>query len=207
MLDFRGKAMKKSVVAISLPVLIALFATGISKVGAGSMSRVTPQESREDEIVRLISDLRDTRVRQDDPERLIKAIERLGDLKATAAIDDLIQLIGFRRTFSWERNDGFVVERQPITPGNRYPAVSALFQIGKPALPALVQVIEGSESNSIESTNATYAVQSIFRENLPEGVKYLRHAAKQSFTVLMGQRLSTAARRIEALSRKVERSK
>lgn len=199
--------MKRFVVAIGFPVLLIIFATGIFITSVfGSKSVVAPQDNNEGEVSTLISVLRDSRLRQDDPERVIKAIERLGDLKAAAAVDDLIQLIAFRRTFSWERNGGSILELQPITPGNRYPAVSALFQIGKPALPALVKVIEGSESNSLENQNATYAVQSIFRDNLREGVKYLREAATQSFTRLMAQRLSTAARRIEVLSRKVERS-
>jgi len=203
-----GETMKRLVVAIGFPLFSIIFATGILLTSvAGSKSVVTPQDNSEGEVSTLISVLRDSRLRQDDPERVIKAIERLRDLKAVAAVDDLIQLIGFSRTFSWERTDGSILELQPITPGNRYPAVSALFQIGKPALPALVKVIEGFESNSVENQNATYAVQSIFRDNLPEGVKYVREAATQSFTTLMAQRLSTAAGRIEALSKKVERSK
>ena len=199
--------MKNLIAAIGFPVMIIVFATGISMTDVAGSKSAVPQDNHEAEISTLISDLRDSRLRQDDPERVIKTIERLGDLKATAAVDDLIQLIGFKRTFKWERTDGFTHELQPITPGNRYPAVSALFQIGKPALPALVKVIEISESDSVEGQNATYAVESIFRDDLPGGVKYLKDAATQSYTTMMAQRLSTAARRLDVLSRKVSRSK
>lgn len=172
----------------------------------GNLSGVISQENSEEEITRLILILGDQKLRESDPDRIIKAIQRLGELKATVAVDDLVGLLTFKQTFKWERDDGIVHEIQPITPGNRYPAVSALFQIGKPALPALVSVIERNEPHSPESSNAVYAVLAIFRENLPQGVKYLRKAAAKSFTSLMAQRLLTAAEHIDGLAKKLERS-
>jgi len=165
------------------------------------------QASREAEINRLLYVVRNEQLRSSDPQQVIKAIQRLGDMRATEAIDDLTQLLSFRQTFWWERNDGIGVEIQPVTSGNRYPATSALFQIGRPALPALIRVIEVYETDSVESDNSTYAVQSIFRENPSEGVKYLRSAAAKSSTPLTTQHLTVAANRLEALAKKLEKSR
>jgi hypothetical protein len=79
---------------------------------------------------------------------------------------------------------------RPITPGEkeginpfgraRYPAVTALADIGKPALPSLIKVIRNNDSNSLVFKNAVAAEMSIHRADVVEGVEYLLvQAAKE----------------------------
>jgi hypothetical protein len=147
---------------------------------------------RGDEIAKLLAVLRDAEVRKMHPEQVVSAIQRLGEMRAVEAIDDLVGLLTFARRFEWERDDA-IIEIQPITPGNRYPASEALFEIGRPALPALVKVIELNKLDSLPGQNALFAIRNIFRENLSEGVKYLKSAAEASATPDSAQNLSRAA--------------
>jgi hypothetical protein len=80
------------------------------------------------------------------------------------------------------RPSDFYAEITSIGTDRRYPATGALFQIGRPALPALIKVIETHESSSLESENAIYTVEGIFREALAEGTKYLREAAVRALS-------------------------
>ena len=56
----------------------------------------------------------------------------------------------------------------------------ALFQLGKVARPSLVEAIKIRKSESAESKNAARAFQLIFRENFPDGVKYIEKPAEES---------------------------
>jgi hypothetical protein len=57
-----------------------------------------------------------------------------------------------------------------------YPATSALFQIGKPALPALIDLL-GTETTPIVRSKALQTVMDISRGDLVSGVKLIRDAA------------------------------
>src|SRR6185437_10440994 len=76
-------------------------------------------------------------VANDDP-CVIAALDILGQERATAYIPELIKFLEFRRKFYWE---GTSFKMQPVTEIDHYPAAMALFQMGKPALPALLAVI------------------------------------------------------------------
>jgi hypothetical protein len=127
----------------------------------------------------------------------VEAIRRLGEIRSVAAIDDLVSLLTFKRTFRWESKDNSdIVEIQPITPANRYPAVGALMEIGSAALPALVKALETHETDSLETQNAVLVVQHVFRDQPQEAAMYLRAAATKSQTPLAGERLINAANRV-----------
>lgn len=153
---------------------------------------------RSEEISKLLVVLRDPELRKTQPERVVAAIQRLGEMRATEAVNDLVELLTFARKFAWERDDA-IVEIQPITRGNRYPATSALFQIGRPALPALVKVIELNPTDSEWAQNSTFAVQNIFRDNLTEGAQYLERAAESSKNTESAQRLRQSAAELRRL--------
>jgi hypothetical protein len=153
---------------------------------------------RSEEVGKLIAVLRDAEVRKDHPEKVVSAIQRLGEMRATEAIDDLIQLLTFARKFDWESpDDKMIVEIQLIHTGNRFPATSALFQIGRPALPALVKVIELDSLGSLKGQNAMFAIQGIFSDDLSGGVKYLEEAAQASSNADSAQRLIQAATQLK----------
>ncbi|MGI8838671.1 MAG: hypothetical protein ACR2H4_18825 [Pyrinomonadaceae bacterium] len=179
----------------------ALATNPIDSFGAAQRTQETMQSTQRSEIESLRDVIRNERLRREQPKQVIAAIKRLGELKAASAVDDLVNLLTFRQTFDFETKDA-INEIRLITPGDRYPATSAFFQIGRPSLPALIKVIEAHKAGSIESENSIYAVTGIFRENLSEGTAYLRNAAAKSPRRFGSQRLLTAASRIEEMARK-----
>lgn len=150
---------------------------------------------REVECLRAI--LRDEGLRRSDPERVFRAMRRLGELRSVIAVGDLIGLLTLKRVFDWETPDNAGhtgIEETIITAANRYPAVDALISIGKPALPALVDVIGSRESGSVESENAVFAVFMIFRARPERAAEFLRMAADRAHSSEAALLLLTASK-------------
>jgi hypothetical protein len=145
------------------------------------------------EIARLLKIIRNEKLRIEDPEKVGAAIVTLGELRATVAVDDLIKLITFRRTFPQDNEPNN--EFRTITRSGRYPAVGSLFEIGKPSLVPLVTLISDYDPESLESENALTAVILIFRDEPEAGVQYLKDAAEKASYPLQRQRLLSAAER------------
>src|SRR5437867_9109587 len=173
-----------------LPIGFSLVLIGFLGLAAVSDSRpptISEVAGQSSEIEELLKTVRNKTLMQTDPERLVKAIERLGQLRALTAIDDLSQLLTFKRTFKGEEI-GIAPGRTIInashlySPDERYPAIGALHAIGEPALPALVRVIETNETGSRDSENAAYTVGSIFRDEPAREVNYLSEAAATAST-------------------------
>jgi HEAT repeat protein len=141
-----------------------------------------PDESSAATVENLRMVLQDTELRQREPDRVVKAIQKLGRLRAAEAIPDLVNLLGFRYWRDWEKKPGPVRMggRHLIYVGTRYPATEALVEIGKPALPALLEVVETREFDSIESKNARYTIRMIFRGEPPKADDFLKEAAAQA---------------------------
>src|SRR5262249_19097521 len=123
---------------------------------------------------------------------------RLGQMRAFEAIDDLTALLAFSPRFPGEvlDPDGAPLNEFQM---ERYPAVGALFEIGRPALPALVRTIEANRVDSLEGQNALRSIQNIFREDLNEGARFLEHAAEASSNEYSKQDLRQAAARLKEL--------
>ena len=151
----------------------------------------------DEKVEKLLSTLRDKRLRESDPTRLVEAIQQLGRMKAAAAIADLVDLLTFRRTWPWETPGGPIDEIHTITPAGRYPAVGALMEIGKPSVPAVTKVIEEKASDSLEVANALEVVRFIFRERPPAAVEYLQGAAAKAASTETAERLRKAAEKLK----------
>jgi hypothetical protein len=141
--------------------------------------------------------LGDPRLRADEPRQVIEAIKRAGELGAPELAESLVSLLTFAQTFPEDRiaeETGVVFHTNSMSVGRRYPAVSALFQIGKPALSALVKRI-GSSANDepLARDNAAEAMMLIFREDPQQGVCYLRAAAAKASTPTAVYYLNEAA--------------
>jgi hypothetical protein len=171
-----------------LAVCIVL-AIGMKGLATQEQDPYTDQET-----ARLLKIIRNEQLRIEDPEKVGAAIATLGELRAEAAVDDLIKLITFRRTFPQDNEpNGIINELRTITRDGRYPAVGSLFEIGKPSLLPLVKLICDYDTKSLESVNALTAVMLIFREDPPAGVQYLKDAAEKASYPLQRQRLLSAA--------------
>jgi hypothetical protein len=165
-------------------------------IGMKGMATQEQDPYTDQEIARLLKIIRNQQLRIEDPEKVGAAIATLGELRATAAVDDLIKLITFRRTFSQDNEpNGIINEFRTITRDGRYPAVGSLFEIGKPSLLPLVKLISDNGTKSLESVNALTAVMLIFRDEPEAGVQYLKDAAEKANSPLERQRLVIAAER------------
>jgi len=183
--------------ATLLTVTVVPVARGAATVSIGLQSNDTSRE-----IQALMGILQDEQAHKDRSDLLLYAIERLGELRATAAIDHLVKLLTFRRTFKLEEVSGGRANK-PVTPLGRYPAAGALAQIGKPALPALVKVIESNESGSDVSEAAIWTVREIFRPVPAERGMYLREAAAKASDTEGARRLRLAAKKEDDLLKRV----
>ncbi len=134
--------------------------------------------------------LRDPDLLRRDPDRVVKAMQQLGERRAVEAIPELTTLLGFRYWYDWEKERPIRYGgRHYIFIGSRYPATSALFQIGKPALPALLKVVETHHFDAIESRNARYTIRVIFRDEPPQADMFFKEAAAKASTDEAKQRL------------------
>jgi hypothetical protein len=179
-------------ITLFLPTVRASFS--VHRGSALPASQTTTQE--------LISALRDVRLRETDPDRVIEAINQLGAMRAIKAVNDLTNLLTFKASFWWEHGDPTVInEIHLVSTAERYPAVGALVKIGEPALPALSRVIQTNDTNSLETSNASWCVVQLFRDNLPGAVAYLRSEEARARSSIARTRLRNAANKEEAFQK------
>ncbi len=164
---------------------------------ASSSGSVTGDKKVED----LLMTIRDAKLRESKPNRVVEAIQQLGRIKAAAAVDDLANLLTFARTWPWERPGGPIDEIHTVTPAGRYPAVGALMEIGRASLPALIRVIGTHEPSSLETQNAMQVVTYLFRSGRDAGVDYLKETAAMAPSPEAAQRLRMAAETLEKTKR------
>lgn len=174
----------------SLLLLVGLFLT-CACCSSPALGQDAHRAKQNEEVARLREVLDDPQLRDSEPERLAGAIRRAGDLKAQEAIGSLIRLLTFRYKSPREQEAEEV--GIAIAVPQPYPAVSALFQIGEPALPALIRHIETNDTDPLARRNAAQALMSIFREEPRKGICYLRAAATKAPTPVAAQWLDEAA--------------
>ena len=150
-----------------------------------------------DDIKPLIRVIRDKELQKKDPDRVRQAILQLGERRCAAAADDLAALLTFKYRFDWE---GTMIRLQPIFTGTRFPATSALEEIGEASLPALVRIIGENPPNSLMTRNAVYTVKSIFRDHPDRAETYLANAAEKASTPQSQSRLKQAAAAVPGIS-------
>jgi hypothetical protein len=108
------------------------------------------------------------------PDCAIAALEILGHEHATKYIPQIVNFLAFKRKFYWE-GTGFNI--RPVTELDHYPAAMALFEMGKPALPALLGVATQEKPDSVKFNNAVSTIMLIHRDQSSGGVHFLRQAA------------------------------
>lgn len=153
--------------------LVLLFCAGL----ATSLHRGFQAEAqmKDNEIQQLLSVVRNKQLREQSPEVVAATIKRLGEMRTATAVTDLIDLLTFQPTSANTRRTEIRTEAD-----ERYPAMDALFLIGKPALPALVKVVAANDEKTLVNRNAAHTILSIFRDSPSEGAEYLTKAAKDS---------------------------
>lgn len=112
-------------------------------------------------------------------------IEKLGKAEAMPAVEVLIRYLDFVDPTTAPRPDGFA-DKRPA-----YPAVDALFLIGKPATADLLSAIQNSELPLIRR-NAVKAYEAIYRDNLALGLHILKTSEQAASSAERGNRLRQA---------------
>jgi hypothetical protein len=196
----KGNNMKLRARKLLHAVLLLALIAQILTAKLEGYGQVTQSQSGGEEIAQLIAIIRNSQLRIEDPEKVVEAINKLGEMKVASAVDDLAQLLSFRLVSQGERQTGIITEAN-----KRFPAVDALYLIGKPALPALVKVIENFDEQDWMSRNARYLMVAIFNGKLSEGVEYVTQAASKSSSALGSQRLSKLEREMNRIIRESQR--
>jgi hypothetical protein len=134
------------------------------------------------------------------PDCIFYAIDQIGLKHYAPAIKTLIGYLDYPVPEDPAKARWPVIMRIP-TLGSLYPAITALFEIGKPAIPDLVDSIADPDMTDVARSNAIEALFLIHREGVSEAVALLNRASKESTDWQASQRLMDAARRMADMCR------
>jgi len=132
---------------------------------------------------------------------LIYAIKQLGSDGYEPAIKTLIAYLDLREPDP----PNYGTQDKPFTPrhgqprGGPYPAVAALFQIGKVAVPQLVEAIADSSLSELVRGNAGDALLAIYRADPIAGITAMVTAAHAMADPAAANRVMDEARRQASL--------
>jgi hypothetical protein len=102
---------------------------------------------------------------------VIAGIKSLQYVRAQESIKLLVEYLDFKRPPDLVATG---------SNSDAYPAVTALFTIGRPALSALVRVIPTTSSSNVARDNAVEAIMAIYRDDPHAGIGFLLREAARS---------------------------
>lgn len=126
--------------------------------------------------------------RNADPDCVSQAITRLGGFRTPSGADVLLDLLDFQRPES-EGEKLHLFDAH-----DKFPAVTALFSIGFPAVPALLSKLQSGEGNELVRSNGIRALVTIYRDNPPDAIAALMKAAAAAKTETEAVRLESCAK-------------
>jgi hypothetical protein len=129
------------------------------------------------------------------PDCIFYAMDQIGLKHYAPAVKTLIKYLDYRVPEDPSKAGLPVIMRIP-TLGSLYPAIPALFEIGKPATLDLVGSIADPDTPDVARSNGIEALFLIHREDVSEAVALLNRAGRESADRLASQRLMDAARRM-----------
>ena len=127
------------------------------------------------------------------PACIAYAADQLGLHQYSPAVKTLVKYLDYRLPEDPARAHLAVISRTP-TLGTIYPATTALFEIGEPAVPDLVEAIASSTTSDVARDNAREVVFLIYRSDVAQSVRVLIRASKASSDWEASMRLYNAAR-------------
>ncbi len=121
----------------------------------------------------------------------ISAIRKLGEHRVTGAAGTLSKYLDLEQPLTEGEKMG--VFHHPRTITRAYPAVNALFEIGEPALPTLLDVLKSNDpAGNLRRSNAIRTIM-IFLVTGPSSVKLIRDAGRSESDPGMASSLQRAA--------------
>jgi len=154
--------MRNKVLVSALPLLLLT-------LGA-AQTLVCPDEHANER--QAISFLKASRLDSHVPDHcVVSAIRRLEHSHSADAIHVLVEYLGWKES-----------EPSQVTTGSSmfHPAVGTLFSIGKPALPALTEVLVDTNASKVARDNAVETIMCIFRDDSKAGVRFLLKKASEA---------------------------
>jgi hypothetical protein len=132
---------------------------------------------------------------------VIYAIKQLGNDRYAPAIETLVGYLDFREPGprNWGTAKNPFIPRNGLPPGGLYPAVGALFQIGKTTVPKLIEAIADSATTDLVRANAGDTVLAIYCADPPAGIAAIVSAAHANADPAAAIRLMDEARRQASL--------
>jgi hypothetical protein len=143
-----------------------------------------PVESDPADLVQFL----EAQARTADPECVTLAIRRLGEFRSPLGIAVLVDLLDFRRP------DSDAEKLHVFDAHDKFPAVSALFGVGSPAIPDLLTKLKTRKASPTERKNGIRAMMFIHRESPPEAIRVLKEAANAATDPQEASQLESAAR-------------
>jgi len=125
---------------------------------------------------------------------IVNAINQLGEKRYAPAADTLTTYLDFRMPGTENKGHEIFIVRIPAL-GDKYPAATALFEIGKAASPSLVRAIADSSTPELLRDNAVEVLFDVYRENLADAVSVLNRASRSASDAASSMRLWDAARK------------
>jgi hypothetical protein len=116
-------------------------------------------------------------------------IKRLGDCHDVKAVHVLVDYLDYLDPATAPRQGG----ESDLRPD--YPAINALFQIGKPATPELIAEIRHGASPLLRR-NATLAFLFVYRDDLASGIRLLKKEERTATTTDDRQRLNQSLEKL-----------
>lgn len=131
------------------------------------------------------------------------AADRIGLHRYAEASKTLVRYLDYRMP-----TDPREASLPPISPisGPRYPAINALFEIGKPAVDDLVEAVGNSATSDGVRKNAIQVLYEIFREDVAGAVRVLNRASNATRDPEVRQRLFDAARKTAGMCHETMRN-
>lgn len=182
-------------------VVTAVFVAGFATLGVKGQVAALYEKSysqRNEEVTRLMAVIRNQSYRENQPELVVKAIDRLAEMKANEAVPALIEIITFKvQPISEVRIGNFGIEYHAITDFDRYPVINALFQLGKSAFPELINVIENEECESLPNVLAFEVIETVLlREELDQSIVFFQKKSARSLNPQIIECYEIAAERM-----------
>jgi hypothetical protein len=160
--------MKSYLTVVALTTLLLIVSSGqILGEECDSLRSASPES--------LVSFLEANPTSEDNAECFTFAIQKLGEKRYNPAIPALAKLLDFRRPPDEHEKRGYYIRMR-----DSYPAVDALFEIGKDALPSVLEVIKTESTSALVRENAVSVWMDINRNETPKAVARLRQEADKA---------------------------
>lgn len=115
---------------------------------------------------------------------VVYAILEIGHRHHAAAVGTLVQYLDYQTALPPKLSGFTLVEK--------YPAINALFVIGKPAVGPLIGAISKEDTSETVRENAVVTMLQLFRDNMPGAVSTLSGASRNAADNAASERLVPA---------------